>query len=262
MSAVVPPAPIATSVTTSPSGQFSSQKKIEPLDPLSAARERLHAVKNYVNNPSRSDKEKTALLQELNKINDQIGAWANTGGSEQGSRQVRYTTLYPSMNRYYHQIAQEIGTPQTKDLTNYGLLTNAPTIRKTNEIEKIASTKEQQPNNPPVNQPSQHNKKPRTIVKGTQSTRGPITDIPKPQNRANQAIIPSSTEKIISPMGNVQTSKVPSKLIEDMKQANLVLSTVSPNIPNPAGVFSKFIRSEVRSEVERKLQRAYSSLSD
>ncbi|MEK6874934.1 MAG: hypothetical protein AABX52_04255, partial [Nanoarchaeota archaeon] len=207
---IIPPAPVVR-ITKPPQPRPVPKQGIQPLDPLSAARERLHAVKDYVNNPSRSDKEKNVLLQELNKINDQIGAWANTGGSEQGSRQVRYTTLYPSMNRYYHQIAQEIGTPQTKDLTNYGLLTNTPIIRKTKEIEKekIVSTKEQ-PSNPPIfNQPSQP-KKSRTIVKRTPPPSIPITAIPNYLTGADKmSRQPTSGSKTYPDVGN---SRLPSVL--------------------------------------------------
>ena len=177
VSAVVPPAPIATIVTQSKS-ESSLNKKFPPLDPLSAAKERLHAVKRYVDNPSRGDKEKRGLLQELNKINDQMGAWIHAGGSEQESRRARYTELYENMNENHKRILKELGVTGPKDLTNYGISTNTPTIRTAKGIGEIAPTKKQQSNNPLFNQPSPHNKKSRPIVKRTQSTNRPHPSLP------------------------------------------------------------------------------------
>ncbi|MEK6874818.1 MAG: hypothetical protein AABX52_03665, partial [Nanoarchaeota archaeon] len=85
---ITPPAPVAT--ITTPSIQPIPPSEIKPLDPLLAAGERLHAVKRYVIT-SRNNHEKEMLVQELNKINEQMGAWVKTGGTEeQKNRQTQY----------------------------------------------------------------------------------------------------------------------------------------------------------------------------
>ncbi len=255
MAGVVPPLPVTTSVTQSLSEPVLQQGSL-PLDPLSAARERLHAVKEYVDNPSRTDSEKIMLVQQLNKINEQMGAWVKTGGTEeQKNRQTQYNKMYPKMNDKHKEILQALGVTELKDLTNYGI---QYTIQ--NNAQTTKRTEEQEPEYTAYPSKATPVKKSRIIIeKGL---------TPSPQERRMLAKIETKTpssgdgnqaakhpNQQSLPTGNVLVQDLPKDIQNEWNQYQVTFTKKQDWGPFGSLAFSSTIKHNIRKKIETTISR-------